>query len=101
MESREYKSVDCRNCMADDAYYDFLAKILEEIKKNKAPYKGGFELEVEMEEGRISTVTKKKDNLSDDISKMVDSLEAKAQAICKSGKEPNKVITEAQVEKEL
>ena len=101
MESREYKSVDCRNCNADDAYYSSLAKVLEAMKKSEAPYKGSFELEVVMEDGTIRTETKKKNNLSDEVSKMVDSLETQCQAICKAGKEPNKIKTKAEVEKEL
>lgn len=101
MKNREFKSVELTNCTADDKYHAKLNEILSSMKKSEAPYKGSIELEVEKNDGEVEVSTKKLENISDEAMKLFNELLDMAQTISKSGKEPNKVKTQVEVEKEI
>lgn len=88
-------------CDSTDGYRAAVDKLILSMDNKDGAYTSSFTLVVRKKDGEVSTKTKELVNLTDEELKMVDALETLAQSISKGGKEPNKVRTQVEVQKEI
>ncbi len=101
MLDRENKSVIFEGNDFDEAFYRKVTELVTKMKSHDAPYHSLFELEIEKDNGTVSTTTKRSSNLTPDELRVLDELEAAASSLVASGREPGKITTNGEIEKEL
>lgn len=89
------------NCDANPSYRAKIDELITSMERNIAPYSGTIDLEVEKRNGKVTTTNNVTSGLNDDQKRIYSSIVEMATESCESGKEPNRVKTQIEVEKEL
>ena len=92
--------VRAKNCEITEEFDLLVKELFEDMLRQPAPYHGKAELEVEKDDGTVK-VDAQTSGLTDRQATIFDELEVLAAEIAKGGRDPNKVKTEVEVEKEL